>query len=1040
MVTLFYRDMKRFVLASLIILVPGVLVASDASVDYSREILPILAENCFKCHGPDAAAREADLRLDNADGAYADLVGAVAIAPGDPENSELIYRINHADGDERMPPKDSKKSLTQEQKSLLRTWIEQGAKYDDHWAFLKPQKRKLPKHSKHPVDAFVLDRLKKEGLKPAEPTDPYTLARRVYLDLIGLPPNPKEIAAFVKDHKRNESKAIETLVDDLMQRPVFGEKWARHWLDVARYADSNGYEKDKPRDQWIYRDWVIEALNNDMPYDQFLIEQLAGDLLPNRTQDQLIATGFMRNGMINEEGAIIVEQFRVDGIFDRMDTFGKAALGLTIRCAQCHTHKFDPITHDEYYSLFAFFNETHEAKSWVYSDEQLKEIDSIKSQVRDLKDQIREERPNWKQELASWKEKQRAKESIWKTWDTNFQDWQGGLNHPVELDDHSILTLGHPTVSGYSVTEGESNLPLVTGLQLEALTHPDQPFKGPGRSYWGTFAISEMKIFRKWPGEEDWTPVELSKATADFETEEGTMNDYFFHAELDKPEKRKIGPANFLIDGNEKTAWAPDRGPILRHTDSVAVVEFKEPLAMPDGSQLRVELVQSHGGGKNGRDNQQLGRYRFALTATPHPSAPEHEYSATRALSRTEEDLSEDQQRALFRAWSRSVREFDELYSKIDRLEAGYSEAKTSVLHTIDSTPEFARQSHLLDRGGWNKPTYPVNRKTPAILNAFKKENPTRLDLAHWVTSKEAPLTARVQVNRIWQACFGTGLVTTPEDFGTRAKKPEHLELLDWLAVDFMDNGWSQKASIKKILTSKTYQQSSNLSEELQDRDPNNTLLARGPRFRTEAEVLRDLALAASGLLTQKIGGPSIFPPVPDSVIKYNYVVPDYWYPAEDENRYRRSLYMFRKRSMPDPVLTSFDAPNADESCAGRGRTNTPLSALTSLNETIFVEASQGLAQRILKEGGQTNEERANYGYLLTTGRPATKFETKEIVSLIDSQNERLADGWLDIRQIAFKDSENIPELPDGISPRDVASWTIASRVLLNLDETLTKN
>ena len=336
------------------------------------------------------------------------------------------------------------------------------------------------------------------------------------MDLIGLPPTPTEIESFVSDFQRDSSSAVEALIDNLMSRPSFGEKWARHWLDLARYADSNGYEKDKPRDQWIYRNWVIDALNEDMPYDQFLVEQLAGDLIPDRTQDQLVATGFMRNGMINEEGAIIVEQFRVDGIFDRMDTFGKTALGLTLRCAQCHTHKFDPITHDEYYSLFAFFNETHEAKSWVYSDDQLDQIESIREQVTRLETKAKQKIPNWKSEFAEWIKGEADTESAWKVWDTDFQDWHGGLNHPVELSDHSILTLGHPTVTGYSISEGVSNLPILTGIRLEALNHPDQPFQGPGRSYWGTFAISEFKLFRKWPGEEEWTQVELTDAERRF--------------------------------------------------------------------------------------------------------------------------------------------------------------------------------------------------------------------------------------------------------------------------------------------------------------------------------------------------------------------------------------------------------------------------------------------------------------------------------------------------------------------------------------------
>ena len=1025
------------------IVLPTVLLTAEAeepAVDFARQILPILAENCFKCHGPDEGAREADLRLDTPEGAYADLVGAVAIAPGDPQGSELIYRINHRDRDERMPPKESKKSLTAHEKELLYRWIEQGGKYDLHWAFQKPEKGILSKIEPHPIDAILRQRLQEEGLTSSPPATVSTLARRIFLDLIGLPPTPAEAKAFHRAFEENRSQAISGLIDDLMQRPSYGEKWARHWLDVARYADTHGFEKDKPRDQWIYREWVIRAINQDLPYDQFLIEQLAGDLLPNRTQDQIIASGLMRNGMVNEEGAIIPEQFRLEGIFDRMDCFGKAALGLTLQCAQCHSHKFDPITQEEYYGLFAFFNDTHEAKSWIYSDKQLRKIENIRNQIRELEESVRQKNPSWYQEMAAWKAEQISSQPDWKIWDSSFQDWEGGLNHPEELRDHSILTLGHPTVTGYSITEGESNLPMVTGMRLEVLTHSDLPFRGPGRSFWGTFAISEIKIFRQWPGEEDWTEVELGAASADYATQIGEMTDYFHHPTLDPEKKRRVGPASFLIDGDKTTGWAPDRGPILRHTESVAVVGFKEPLAMPNGSRLRVELIQDHGGDGSGRVNQQLGRYRFALTDSVDPKAPAYDHAATLAMQKRGEDLTLEDLAAIFRAWRKSREDLAEVSAKIAELEAQYPEAKTSVLHSTDTEPGLERLTRLLKRGVWNKPQQEIVRSTPSILNPLEVKNPTRLDLAKWLTNQEAPLTARVQVNRVWQAIFGDPLVATPEDFGNRSPKPEHLDLLDWLAVDFMENGWSLKRLVKFILTSKTYQQSSQLTPELREKDPRNVFLARGPRFRAEAEVVRDIALAASGLLNPEIGGPSFYPPIPQAVLDDNFLKLDYWKTATGPDRYRRSLYMFRKRSMPDPVLTSFDAPNADFSCVRRIRSNTPLSALTSLNEPIFVEAAKAMALRILREGGNTDESRVDYGYMLTTGRPAYKSETKEILNLMEDQDQRLADGWLDVWQIAFIDPDNPPELPSGTTPRDVASWAIASRVLLNLDETITKN
>lgn len=1017
-----------------------VALRADSKVDYAREILPILSSNCFECHGPDEETREADLRLDTPDGAYADLFGAVAVNPGDPENSELIYRIMVKDNDEVMPPPDSKKELSATEKQLLHDWIAQGGEYDAHWAWAVPEKHALPKRANNPIDPFVLSRLKQEGLKPSEPAPATTLVRRIYLDLIGLPPSPQEIEAFLVAHKKSKTKAVDSLIDELMSRPTFGEKWARQWLDLARYSDTNGFEKDKPRDQWVYREWVINAINEGMPYDQFLTEQLAGDLIPGHTQDQIIASGFMRNGMVNEEGAIIPEQFRLEGIFDRMDTFGKTALGLTLQCAQCHTHKFDPVTHDEYFELFAFFNETHEAKSWVYSDKQLKQIERIKSEITELKNEVRRQNPDWKTSMAAWEEDQKIISSIWKIWDTDLQEWDGGLNHPEKLEDLSILTLGHPTVTGYSFTEGLANLPSISGMRLEALKHGDQPFQGPGRSYWGTFAISEVEIFSQLPGEEEWKQVELASATADFETSEGKLKPYFNHKARDPNNDRTIGPAQFLVDSDKETAWAPDRGPVIRHTESVAVITFKAPLILPESSRIKVVLVQSHGGDGNGLENQQLGRYRFSFTSTSEPKAPTYDHAATLALLKSPDERSAEDHAALFRAWLTQQADLQTINTSIAKLESEYPEAKTSVLNSIDTLPGQDRVTRLLSRGAWDKPLHAVPRGTPAVLNELPIENPNRLDLAHWLIEDDAPLTARVQVNRVWQALFGDGLVLTPEDFGTRAPKPEYLDILDTLAVEFRENGWNVKELIKTIVSSKTYQQISKLTPELYEKDPRNILLTRGPRFRAEAEVIRDIALASSGLIKHKVGGPSIYPPVPESVLNYNYVKPDYWSEAKDDSRYRRSLYMFRKRSMPDPALSSFDAPNGDFSCVRRIRSNTPLSALVSLNEPIFVEATQAMALRILKEGGNSDEERVNYGYLLTTGRPANKFETREIINLMEEQAKRLADGWLGIREIAFIDPDNPPELPDGTTPRELAAWAIASRVLLNLDETLTKN
>lgn len=1032
--------MRRLFPTATCLLVIAPFAAAEAEIDFRRDVMPILSDNCLECHGPDEETREADLRLDTPEGAFTEIFGRAPIVPGNLDESEVVYRITTRDSEERMPPADSKKDFTKADAALLTQWIEQGAAYDEHWAWQVPQKKTLPVPATHPIDAWINHELSQQDLTPQPTAAPRTLVRRIFLDVIGLPPSPAEIDTFLAAYASDAPTAIDDLIDDLLARPAYGEKWGRHWLDIARYSDTNGFEKDKPRDQWIYRDWVIDSLNADMPYDQFLTEQLAGDLLPDRTQEQLIASGFMRNGMVNEEGAIVPEQFRIEGIVDRMDTFGKTALGLTVQCAQCHTHKFDPITHDEYFSLFAFFNETHEAKSWIYSDKQRDDIANLITELDDLNQQAREAVPTWEADLATWEDTQRAEHGIWTIWDTDSQTWKGGLNHPEELDDHSILTLGHPTVTGFSITEGDLPLPAVTGLRLEALLHGDQPFRGPGRSYWGTFAISEVEVFSQAPDSDEWTEIKLASASVDFATPTGGLKEYYHHKLLDPMDKRRIGPAKFLVDGDKTTAWAPDRGPVVRHTESAAVVVFAEPLQLPPGSRLKVQLVQSHGGDGNDRENQQLGRYRFALTDAPSPRATRFDHAALLALQKPADQRTAVEQAAIFTAWRKTQDAFADLNAAAAKITKKFPEARTSVLHTEATPSEHARTTRLLDRGVWDQPKHEVPRGVLAVLNPLEVANPTRLDLAAWVTAPEAPLTARVQVNRVWQTLFGEGLVITADDFGTRAPLPEHLELLDWLAVDFRENGWSSKQLLKTILTSDAYQRSSEVTPALWEHDPRNRLFARGPRFRAEAEVIRDIALTASGLLTQKVGGPSIYPPVPKSVLEYNYTKPDYWDPATGPERYRRSLYMFRKRSMPDPALSSFDAPNGDASCARRERSNTPLSALTSLNEPIFVEAAQALALRIVREAGPTTAERTNYGYLLTTGRPAEPSETAAISELLASQDSRLAAGWLDIRQIAFPDPDVVPELPAGVIPRDVAKWAMASRVLLNLDETISKN
>ncbi len=1010
--------------------------------DYNREVRPILAEHCFQCHGADQKDRQGGLRLDELETAqHGGESGQPAITPGDLAHSQMVDRITSNDSDVVMPPPRTKKPLDTKKIDTLKRWIAGGAPYARHWSFNPPKKMGVPAGT-NPIDALVQRQLTGLGLTPNEPAVAATLCRRIYLDVIGLPPAPAEVTSFEQAYRANAKQAISDLVDRLLAMPQYGEKWGRHWLDVARYSDSNGFEKDLPREQWAWRDWVIRSLNNDLPYDQFLVEQLAGDLLPGATQDQLIATGFLRNSMINEEGAIVPEQFRMDEMFDRMDCIGKATIGLSLQCAQCHSHKFDPISHDDYFGIFAFFNNTYEAQSWVYTPEQLAQLSQQAAARAAVEERLKAARPDWASELEAWSKEVLAKEVDWQPIKPFELESNSGLNHPILQPDASILTLGHPTTNGDIYVVAEVEKMGVTGLRLEALTHGDLPHRGPGRSKLGTFAISEMKVETQGPGQTDWKQQPMVNATADFSEPDGPLEP-MWNADYDPDKKRTRGPVSHLIDGNMQTGWRGDRGPGLRNQAGVAIVQFPQPLDLPTGSKVRVTLTFNHGGSDNGRHNVMLGCCRIGLTSAPAPAAQPVDYQAILALKKPVDQRTAQDQQAIFSAWRSSLTDEPSkaINIEIANLYKGIPEPLTSILHVAERSPEQTRQTYLLDRGSWDRPTNPIEPAFPAAFHqSTGSDRVSRLDFARWIVSPKSPLTNRVAVNRIWQSLFGTGIVETSEDFGTRTAVPEQLEVLDWLAVDFAETGYSQKKLIKSILTSATYLQSSNASKEKLDKDPRNRFLSRGPRFRLEAEVLRDTALTIAGLMHPQVGGPSLFAPVPQSVLDYNYFKPTYWNPPTGPDRYRRSMYMFRKRSMPDPVLSNFDAPNGDFSCARRVRSNTPLSALTSLNETVFVEAAQALAIRILKEGGETDGERADYAYRLCTSRPITKMEQKRVLELLSETKTRLKSRELVASEIAYSPFTKLDAIPADATPNEIAAWTVIGRVLLNLDETITKN
>lgn len=999
---------------SICVVLPNVLQNVKAA-DYQRDVQPIFAEHCAQCHGVDAKSRAAEYRLDIDEIALkGGESGKPAIVPGKPDESELIRRIVSSDSDTVMPPPEHKMPLSAKQIETLRQWITEGAKFEKHWSFVAPQKASQPTGNENPIDMFVSAKLAAEGLKLSERASSATLCRRIYLDLIGLPPSPNELAEF-------EAQGVEATIDKLLASERFGEKWARHWLDAARYSDTNGYEKDLKREQWKWRDWVIEALNRDMPYDQFLVEQIAGDLMPGATQSQMIATGFLRNSMVNEEGAIVPEQFRMTEMFDRMDCIGKSILGLSTQCAQCHSHKFDPLTQNEYYGMFAYLNNSYEAQSWVYTPEQLQQIAEAKAKIAAAEQRVRDSRPQWQMELAEWEKQisQSRSQTVWEPLQMIELGSVSGLNHPTQERDQSILMKGHSSADVFFISDAKLNG--ATGIRLEALNHRDLPFNGPGRSGLGTWVVHEMEVLVNLPGTTEWTKQKLVNASADFSEPE----------QKDAEGKNGTGPVAFLIDGKDEFKWKADRGIGRRNQPSVAVVQFEKPLEVPDGARIKVVL----------RMGDMLGCCRLSLTRSPAPTALPHGYAAIQAIQVPAEQRSPEQAAAIFAAWRSSVPDLKPMSDEIDGLVKSLPQAPTSILHFAEREPANQRETHFLERGGWDKPLDVVQPHVPAALHAFPADAPNnRLGFARWLADRRSPLTARVAVNRIWQAIFGVGIVETSEDFGTRAPVPVYREMLDWLAVDFMEHGWSQKQILRTLLTSKTYQQTSQVAPSLLEKDPKNVLLARGPRFRADAEVIRDIALSAAGLMTNKFGGPSVIPPVPQNVLDYNYVYPDYWKPAEGPERFRRTVYGFRKRSMPDPVMSTFDAPNADLPCARRVRSNTPLAALAGMNETIFVEAARAMALRVLNESGQSESDRIDYAFALCTGRKPGELERKEVLSLLEKQRKRLADGWLNAKEVATGDATNTPPLPAHATPQDAAAWTLVSRVMLNLDETISKN
>ncbi len=988
-----------------------------AAPDFVKDIQPIFVQHCYQCHGPDR--QEAAFRLDHKASALKGGDLGLAIVPGKATESLLVQAVKGLKPKLKMPRKGE--PLSEGDIAKLTAWIDEGAvwpesassnitKGADHWAFKAPVKPQVPAVAKHPIDAFVHARLAKEGLKPAAAAAPETLIRRLYLDLVGLPPEPKEVDRFVREMRASgadTSAVYLKWVNDLLASPHYGERWGRQWLDAARYADSNGYEKDPMRYIWFYRDWVINAFNRDLPYDQFIIEQIAGDQLPHATQDQIVATGFLRNSMVNEEGGADPEQFRMESMFDRMDTIGKSILGLTINCTQCHNHKYDPITQEEYYRMFAFLNNDNEPWRVVYLPADQMNVADIHQRIAGLETDLKHQHPGCQEEMAKWEESVKNNQPEWHTLQAPFiDDTTGGQKFLLQPDGSYLAQSYSPTKASPKV-EFTGDVANVTAFRLELLTDPNLPAYGPGRSQTGTCALSEFIVEAEVNGQPQ--KLKFASATADFGEPENTPLVSYARDKENEKDKRVTGPVSYAIDGKDDTAWGIDAGPGRRNQSRKAVFVLDKPLAK--ASKLSISLAMKHGGwNSDDLQNMNLGRFRLSYTTVPNAAADPLPKKVRDILAIAPDKRTAAQTAAVFSYWRTTVADWKPVNDQIDLAWKDHPEGTTTLV--LDKR-EQPRMTTILKRGDFLKPGDQVATGVPAVLNPLPKNaDSSRLTFAKWLVDRKSPTTARAFVNRVWQAYFGVGLINTPEDLGTQGEVPVHRELLDWLAAEFMDSGWSVKALHRLIVTSATYQQDSHVSGESQEKDPYNRLLARGPRFRVEGEAVRDIQLAVSGLLNPKMGGRPVMPPAPAFLFERpaSYA-PFPWKPEEDDNQYRRAIYVFRRRSTPYPFLSTFDVPSAESSCVRRPKSNTPMQALMTLNETLSMEAAKALAERMIREGGNDEAGRIARGFRLCTGRSPNAKESQALTDLLHRQEGR-----------------------KGTEP-----YMVVARVMLNLDETITK-
>lgn len=996
--------------------------AGAADLSYNRDIRPILSDNCFYCHGPDASHRKAKMRLDIRE----DALSKEAFVPGKPDESELVKRIFASDPDDLMPPKDSAKKLTDAQKATLKEWIAQGARYEAHWAYLPPVK---PAVEGNGVDFLVRKQLKAHGLEPAKPADRRTLARRLATDLVGLPPKPEEVEAFEKD---TDTTAYEKVVDRLLASPHYGERMAIGWLDVVRFADTIGYHSDNPRNVWPYRDYVIRSFNNNKPFDQFTREQIAGDLLPNSGLEQKVGSAFNRLLLSTEEGGAQEKDYEARMLTDRVRAIATGWLGQTIGCAQCHDHKFDPIKQRDFYTMGAFFADIKEPilgrredGMLVPDDQQQAELARLDGEAKKLQEKFDAPHPELADAYKKWIAQETAKieaDSQWSTLKADKVESADGVKFET-LPDGSVLVKGKkPDKETYKIHVKDAPNP-ISALRLDALPHDSLPSKGPGRAGNGNFVLTEV-IARVEKANGDRVTVPFSTAKATFEQKEGgDANPY------------KAWPAAAVIDGNSKgemAGWAilPEVG-----KGNVLTLELAQPIKLESGDTLLVEMQFLYGG------THSLGRFRLSATSSydiarkPLQALPAQDVVDLIA----NRSRNADDEAKLFGRFKAIAPELGDLRKELADARSAREKYEATLPRCLVSVhADKPRTVRILPRGNFLIETGDiVEPALPGYLKNTDGQKLTRLDLANWLVSRENPLTARVFVNRLWKQFFGIGLSKVLDDLGSQGEPPVNAELLDYLAAEFMDSGWDIKHMVRLIVTSETYKQISVPSRELRARDPYNREVAVQGRWRVDAELVRDNALAVSGLLVSKIGGPSVKPYQPDGYWEnLNFPVRTYE-ASKGEDQYRRGLYTWWQRSYMHPSLLAFDAPTREECTAERNRSTIPQQALALLNDPTYVEASRVFATRILKECSGGAEARIRWAWRQALCRQPSAEEISAIQGLLKKQMEEYAaDGKA--AQELVKVGFTAP--PEGVNDAELAAWTNVARAIFNLYESVTRS